>query len=391
FQPMRSTLRNPPRMFTHELVEAGYEVYWPTKQDFNFVPEGNWCSSQEEWWKEGLPKDKPFFAYRNVACTHESGMWAPPGERFDWMEPVEVAYADPALVPVPSYLPDLPEVRRQIAYYYDNLAQQDQEWGECLRALESSGQADNTLVIYLTDHGRGLPLEKRWCYEAGLHLPLIMRWPKKIKPAQIRTDLVSWVDLAPTILHLAGLEAPERMSGEVSYPAAESSPRKYHFAGRDRMDEAYDHQRVCRSADWLYVRNAFPEIPYSRRNQYQENAPAVQAMRQAWAEGKLSWPADRWFQKQKPAEELFHVPTDPECLHNLAGESRCQSVLAEHREALESHLKAVGDWGEVREEVLVEKGILEDQIKEYEARIAPLPAEFALEETPSDIQRPRGH
>lgn len=387
-QHMRSTLVTPPRIFTHDLVDAGYEVFWPTKTDFNFEPEGNWRTSAENWWESGLPSDRPFFAYRNVACTHESGMWRPPEERADWLQPFGPELTDPARVPVPSYLPDLPEVRQQIAYYYDNLAQQDLEWGQCLRALETSGQADRTLVIYLTDHGRGLPREKRWCYEAGLHLPLLMRWPEKIPAGKVCPDLISWVDIAPTILTLAGLNVPAGMQGSPVYPAVQNGSRKFHFAGRDRMDEAYDFQRCCRSADYLYVRNAFPEIPPARRNQYQEQAPAVQAIRQAWADGQLKPPADIWLQKTKPAEELFHLPSDPDCVVNLAADPSLVEILTSHRQALDEHLAAVGDWGEVREEEMVRRGIVLDRIPEYTNRLGPLPDNLALEPPQQDIQRP---
>jgi len=177
---MRSVRLAPPRLFTHELVDAVYDVYWPTKRDFNLEPTDGWCSSTDAWWKTGLPRDRPFFAFRNNAITHESQMWSPSEERTSLDETPVTLWGEPDRVPVPPYLPDLPEVRIQIARYYENLKAQDDGWGECLQVLEESGQADNTIVIYLTDHGRGLPREKRWCYDAGVHLPLIIRWPDRI-------------------------------------------------------------------------------------------------------------------------------------------------------------------------------------------------------------------
>lgn len=392
---MRSTLVRAPKMFTHVLVRAGYAVHWPTKLDFNFDPEGDWCTHRDDWWKTGLPKDRPFFAYRNVACTHESGMWTEPETRPDWLgveQKKATGQTDPASVPVPPYLPDLPEVRQQIARYYDNLAQQDHGWKACLDALDATGQADNTIVIYLTDHGRGLPREKRWCYEAGLHLPLIIRWPEKLKAGTVISDLVSWVDIAPTLLDWVGLPIPSDFEGG-ALQIAEGHPvssRAFHFGGRDRMDEAYDCQRVVRSKDWLYVRNYFPEIPTARRNRYQEQSPAVQAMREAWAAGKLTPPADIWFRRERAPEELFRISEDPDCLHNRATAEDAQTQLSAHREALRTHVETVGDLGTVPESELVHRGILKDRIAEYTERLGNLPNHLMVEAPPpSSIEMPR--
>jgi arylsulfatase A-like enzyme len=388
---MRSQLCQPPRMFTHELVDAGYEVLWPTKLDFNFTPLDGWCTSTEPWWENGLPRDRPFFAYRNMAGTHESTMWRPPAELDpNWQEPTHQSWADPQHVPLPPYLPDLPEVRLQLARYYDNLAEQDRQWQRCLQAVEQSGQADNTVVIYLTDHGRGMPREKRWCYEAGIHLPLIIRWPQVIQPATVREDLVSWVDIAPTLLRIAGIDVPPHYHG-LDFLAAEAAqqPREFHFAGRDRMGEAYDCQRVCRSRDWLYVRNYFPEIPTCRRNAYQEQAPAVRAMREAHANGTLQPPADIWFRTQRAAHELFYIPDDPHCLNNLADDPDHAAQLQRHQQALTQHLEAVGDYGSQPESELVAARVIENSIDAYSARLAPLPDHLAPEPTQTSILMPR--
>jgi N-sulfoglucosamine sulfohydrolase len=389
---MRSALTKAPEMFTHVLVRAGYAVHWPTKLDFNFEPEGDWCTHQDDWWTCGLPADRPFFAYRNVACTHESGMWTDSGTRPNWQEPVSAAQTDPASVPVPPYLPDLPEVRQQIARYYDNLAQQDHCWKECLDALDATGQAEHTIVIYLSDHGRGLPREKRWCYEAGLHLPLIIRWPERLNAGTVIPDLVSWVDIAPTLLDWIGLPIPAEFQGgalriEEGRPV---SSRAFHFGGRDRMDEAYDCQRMVRSKDGLYVRNYFPEIPTARRNRYQEQSPAVKAMREAWAAGKLRSPADIWFRGDRAPEEFFRVSEDPDCLFNCAGAENAQADMSEHREALRAHLETVGDLGATPESTLVERGIVKDLIAEYTERLGDLPSHLAVEKSPpASIEMPR--
>src|SRR5690606_34792867 len=183
---MRSTLLSPPRLFTHELRDAGYYVSWHSKLDFNFEPTEGWRDDHEDWLpalREGRLNGRPFFLYTNIGITHESRMWPDDDPRRpraavsrEWPARPPAIH-DPQRVPVPPYLPDTPEVRGDIARHYDNLAALDGQVGRILQALDESGQADETIVLYLSDHGRGLPREKRWPYTAGIHMPLIVRWP----------------------------------------------------------------------------------------------------------------------------------------------------------------------------------------------------------------------
>jgi hypothetical protein len=147
---------------------------------------------------------------------------------------------DPALAPVPPYLPDCPELRAQLVAYYDAVTYIDEEIRKRLAWLDTHGLRDNTLVIFLSDHGRGLPREKRWCYDAGIHLPLIVRWPGKIQPGSTEDALVAWVDIAPTILAAAGVPVPSHMQGQIFLGADRAEPREFVYAGRDRMDAVYD-------------------------------------------------------------------------------------------------------------------------------------------------------
>ncbi|MEM1060008.1 MAG: sulfatase [Verrucomicrobiota bacterium] len=367
----RSKHLQPPRLFTQDLRSAGYYTNWANKRDFNFaeMPAG-WVDACSEWFDDlasGKLADRPWFLYHNFEVTHESGMW-----EASWKEghrqsvPLAVA-ADPRKVAVPPYLPDTPEVRRNIARYLDNLHTQDQQVARALDALERSGQADNTLVIYLSDHGRGLPREKRWCYEAGIHLPLIVRWPGQVEPGSIRTDLVSWVDVAPTILAAAGAPIPIEYPGDPFVgPDARSEPRESVIAGRDRLDEGFDKVRVLRDARWLYVRNDFPQIPHMQRLDYMERMEAVRELREAAASGKLSPVQAPLMAASKPPEELYDCQADPDCLHNLAGLREQAGRLAVMRKELARELAEAVDLGEVSERELVRRGLVENMIPEFD-------------------------
>jgi arylsulfatase A-like enzyme len=377
---MRSKLVDPPRMFTHELRDAGYHVSWPTKLDFNFEPTAGWTDDTDAWWDRDAPpgQGKPFFAYRNVAWTHESGMW---GTK-DWgndktlddlAADMGITPHDPAQAPVPPYVPDTEPVRQNVARYYTALEMQDKQFGDCLAALDRWGVADDTVVIYLTDHGRGLPREKRWCYEAGIHLPLIIRAPGLTATGSVDDQLVNWVDIAPTVLSLAGIARPDAYQGQVFLGEDAAEPRDYCFAGRDRMDEQFDRVRACRDAKYLYLRNDFPQLPYMQRNRYMETIEATQELRRLRREDDLEGPPADFMAVNKPDEELYDCDADPHCVNNLAGDADYKDHLQRLRRALQQHLDAVGDHGQRPERELVDAGLIQDQIDEYRDRVGPLP------------------
>src|SRR5690606_35409983 len=141
---------------------------------------------------------------------------------------------DPARAPLPAYHPDTSEVRRNWAQYYDKITEMDVVVGERLRELAAAGLAEDTIVFYYGDHGAGIPRSKRWPYNTGLRVPLIVYFPPKFahlapggyRAGSVSERLVSFVDLAPALLSLAGLPAPATLQGSAFagvYPG--SAPR----------------------------------------------------------------------------------------------------------------------------------------------------------------------
>jgi N-sulfoglucosamine sulfohydrolase len=390
---MRSTLLNPPRLFTQELRDAGYYVNWENKTDFNFNPPADFTDETRDWLgdlRRGKLPAKPFFLFHNDSVTHESTMWPEPwqenshkGEvvtraaRLQQLRPDQ--HHDPADAPVPAYLPDRPQVRADLARYYDALSIADARVGQVLEALDASPYRDNTILIYMSDHGRGLVREKRWCYGAGIHLPLVIRAPGLIKPGVVSEEMVSWVDIAPTVLSLAGVPIPQRYHGQVFLgPDKAATPRRYAYAGRDLMDCDFDRVRACRRGPWHYIRNDFPNLPYAQRNQYMEHQHTTQVIRELHARGELTPAAALWMSETKPPEELYDTRTDPDMVHNLADDPAHAPVLAELRQELGRYLDEVGDLGMVPESELIARGLAADRMDEYRRRIAPLPEHLRL-------------
>lgn len=371
---MRSTLAHPPRHFVQDLMDAGYHVNWNTKLDFNFEPQEGWRHAADNWHERPAP-DAPFFLYENFNLTHESRMFP---ERPWWHPdiPPEAANAHrhrPEDMIPPPWLTDSPELRQQLVDYYDALSVIDAQFGHRLAWLEKQGLADHTLVIFLSDHGRGLPREKRWCYDAGLHLPLLLRGPTPLAPGTVCDELVSWVDIAPTLLSLAGVDIPPSHQGRVFLGPRRDPERECVFAGRDRMDELYDRVRVVRDKRWHYIRNFEPRLPWAQWQTYMEQQPVMDIMRRKWQEGRLTGAEQIFFRPEKPVEELYDAEADPDNLHNLARDPALSGVLQTMRDYLDAHLRDVHDLGALTEEDLIARGLLTDRLPEYRQQRDPHP------------------
>jgi uncharacterized sulfatase len=375
---MRSKLKvAPPATFTSLLRKAGYHVAWPGKTDFNFDVPADAFTTTENWMKAGpgaLPE--PFFAYINFNGTHESKVRAPAAEYAELTRRLKPEQrVDPAKVGLPPYYPDAPEVRRDVANYYELITAMDYRVGDVLDALEKSGKADNTIVVFWGDHGWSLPRGKRWCYDSGTRCPLIVRWPGTIEPGTVREDLVAVVDFAPTFLAAANVTAPASMQGQVFVAAKGKplpAPRKYVYAARDRMDETFDRIRSVRDERFQYLRNFHPELPYAQRVLYGEQTPTMKVWRQFNKEGKLQGPQALFFAPTKPPEELYDTAADPHEVNNLVASTapEYQAKLKELRAAMDRWLEETKDLGAVPEAELVKRGIVEDVLTKYEPRKA---------------------
>jgi len=306
-------------------------------------------------WSEREP-GQPFFAYLTLGGTHESQVWPTwqLGDRLlHWlMLPMRVRNharwthrTDPARVAVPAYYPDVPVVREDLARHYDNIAAMDALVGEALAALDREGLADETVVIFTTDHGDGLPRAKRWLYDSGIRVPLIVRWPGHVEPGTVSDELVSAVDLAPTILALAGVPIPPHMEGRVLLgPERKASPEVV-YAARDRMDEAADTVRAVRDPRFKYIRNLHPEAPYQLPNSFGAQMPTWQEMKRLHAAGALAGAPALWFRPGRPPEELYDTRADPAEVHDLSADPRHAADLLRLRAALDARLAEAKDLG----------------------------------------------
>jgi N-sulfoglucosamine sulfohydrolase len=364
---MRSLLINPPTTFMQLLRASGYFVAWPGKVDFNFDPGGlsalpEGAADSTAQWRGGPPPKQPFFAYLNLGVTHKAQVRGDAqlhAKNTARLKPAE--FHDPAKVRVPSFLPDAPEVRKDLAQFYDLMTAADYTVGDVLEWLDKNGLAGNTIVFVFGDHGTGMPRSKRWVYDSGIRVPLVIRWPGHIPPNSVRDDLVAFIDFAPTLLSIAGVDIPRTMQGQVFLGDKRAKEREYIFATRDRMDETFDRIRAVREKRYEYIRNFHPELPYAQVNAYNEQNPTMRAWRQLHAEGKLTGAPEAFFAPRKPPEELYDTDADPDEIHNLAADPKYRTILERMRGVLDKWIKETKDLGEVPEEELVKRGILRAQ------------------------------
>jgi len=354
---MRSEAVPPPyvRCFTEYLRAAGYYCTNNLKTDYNFpAPLTAWdeCSQKAHW--RNRPKGQPFFSVFNIVTTHESQIWPENYPRATAALPPEYRH-DPTQVKLPPYYPDTPLTRRDWANYYDLVTVMDQQVGNFLRQLEEDGLNDDTVVFFWADHGRGLPRAKRWVYDASIHVPLIVRWPDVIPPGTVSDRLVSLMDLGPTVLSIAGVPVPKYMQGLPFLGTQAVAPREYIFAGRDRMDEAYDLIRAVRDKKFHYIRNFQACKPYAQYIDYMEKGQTMREMRRLNKAGTLVGPQKLFFLPEKPPEELYDVTSDPHQIHNLASLPEYGEVLKRMRTVLQQWREQTGDLGDLPEDELKER------------------------------------
>jgi uncharacterized sulfatase len=342
---MRSMVRLPAafKMYPQVLREAGYYCTNNSKTDYNLEEPGVvWdASSARAHWKN-RPAGQPFFAVFNFLITHESQIRTRP---HTWVH-------DPAKAPLPAYHPDTPEVRQDWAQYYDNITTMDAQVGEKLKELDDAGLADNTIVFFYSDHGSGMPRSKRWPYNSGLQVPLLIRIPEKFHhlapkdyaPGATTKRPVSFVDMAPTLMSLAGVQPPAYLQGHAFAGKYETPAQTLLHGFRGRMDERYDLVRSVRDQRYVYIRNYMPHRIYGQHIGYMFETPTTRVWKERYDAGQLKAP-QTYFWQTKPVEELYDLQSDPDEVKNLAADPQHRQTLERLRQAQRDQALRIRDIG----------------------------------------------
>ncbi len=353
------------KAFPEYLRAAGYYTSNRAKTDYQFGdPFTIWDDlGAAAHWRRRPDPNQPFFSVFNLMVTHESQIFPTSPARTG-----KPLVTDPARILLPPYYPDTPLVRQELARVYDNIADMDGQVGALLRQLDEDGLAENTIVFYWSDHGDGIPRSKRSLYDSGLRVPLMIRWPKALappaaapgsttgsRPGSIDNALVSFIDLAPTVLALAGVEIPAHLQGRVLAGPKAAAPPEFVFAARDRMDIEYDMMRSARDGRFLYIRNFQPELPYAGHIIYRNQSDIMQEWFRLQAEGALTGERAAWMRTHRPAEELYDTEADPHQIRDLSADPAHRARLERMRQTVVAWMARIGDQGLINEPEMIQR------------------------------------
>ncbi len=336
------------KVFTHYLKSNGYYCTNNAKEDYNFeTPLATWDESGRKATWGNRPENSPFFAVFNFGITHESQIWKNGKKEL---------FVNPDSIQVPPFFPNDSIVRHDLAVNYSNLKRLDQQLNKIIQQLKEDNLYDNTYIFFYGDHGGPFPRYKRSVYDTGIKIPLVVKYPKSVHFNTRNDELVSFIDFAPTVLSIAGINPPSYMQGKAFLGAYKSSEeRNYIFAASDRFDECYDKRRVIRSKQFKYIKNYFPETPYAIPVSYRMQMPMMKHMVAMDSLNQLKGNQKLWFSKTKPKEEFYDIVKDPYELNNLASKSAYSSQIQIFRNELQDWVEETNDLGEYNEHTLVQK------------------------------------
>lgn len=318
------------------------------KSHLNFVYDSREFFDGVDWTQRG--EGQPFFAQIQIKEPHRGFV------KSDRPRPA---------APIPPYYPDHPVTRADWANYLASIEVLDQKVGAVLDRLEKEGLVDNTLVIFFGDHGRPHVRGKQWLYDGGVHTPLIVRWPGRVKAGEVEGGLASLLDAMPTTLAAAGADVPDLPGHNLLDPGWMGHTQV--FAARDRCGDAPDRIRSVRTLDFKYIRNFHPEIPYLQHSGYKKlSYPVETLMKVMHGQGRWNTP---FMAKTRPKEELYDLDADPHEMKNLASDPVYAEQLAAMRGDVEQWINETGDLGAIDEGLAVDIDALKEEKWKWYSRV----------------------
>ena len=333
--------------------EQGYFTSNRNKTDYNFDPDGLWehWSSTYSPWRQRVD-GRPFFSFINIGPSHEGSVNNLDKYNDFTKDLAPEDFHNPEQVALPPYYPDSPKTREMWAHYYDILKVLDQNVGHVLDTLQQDGLMEETIIFFLADHGFGMPRYKRWLNKTGMHVPMVMHVPKKyqhlvpdFETGGHKSELVSFIDLVPTTLNLAGADLPDWLEGKAIMGPNVQPKRKLAYGARDRADDMFEMSRSVTDGRYLYVRHFMPHLPYIQPGFiFSDMKESFKELRRLHKAGLTNAEqAKLW--NPKPIEELYDLQTDPQELTNLAKDPALQSVKEKLRKELHQWMINTKDLG----------------------------------------------
>lgn len=335
------------------LSDNGYFTSNRDKTDYNFDPEGMWnhWSSEYAPWRHRAD-GQPFYSFINIGPSHEGSVNNLDNYNKFVKDLPKDKFHDPAKVTVPPYYPDSPKTREIWAHYYDILTVLDQTVKTVLDSLKADGLMDETIIFFIADHGFGMPRYKRWLNKTGMNVPFIVYAPEKYRdlipnfePGGHNPDLMSFIDLPPTILNLAGVKIPDYLEGQPIMGKNAEPKRKLAFGARDRADDMYEMSRSVTDGQYIYVRHFMPHLPYIQTGYiFSDEKEAYRELRRLHNLGQTNAEQEKLWNK-KPIEELYDLKSDPQELNNLAENADFSEIKNNLKKELHQWMIETNDLG----------------------------------------------
>jgi len=331
------------KCFTEYLRADGYYCTNNQKTDYQFAsPITAWDENNEKAHWRNAPKEMPFFSVFNIGITHESQLWKQTGS----------LTVDPKTVPVPPYLQDTELARDNIARHYSNIELMDIEVGKIIKQLKDDGLYNSTIIMFYSDHGGPLPRQKRAILDSGLKVPFMVKGLENSETGS--TDrLISFTDLAPTILSLANIKPPQYLDGKAFLGNYKATSRNYVYGSSDRFDESSDRIRSIRNKRYLYLWNYYPEKIKYKEIGYRKNIPMMNELLNLKNKKQLNKVQLDWF-STKNTEELYDCEKDPFNLVNLANNPAYTEVINSFRKENLNRIQNYPDLGMIPEAQLID-------------------------------------
>ena len=330
----------------------GYSTFNQGKDHYNFTYDRTKLydtprvkRNQQSPWRELKDPSKPFFGQVQVAGGKYAFNVRSLNVLPSRVKPEDVADR------LPPYYPKDPIILKHWALHYDCVRRTDMAVGDIMQQLEQDGLLENTIVFCFSDHGCYMPRHKQFCYEGGLHVPLIITAPgtyAKVGKGVRRKDLISALDISATSLAFSGIDIPKWYDSKDLF--APGYRRDFVVAAKDRMDFTIDRVRSLRNDQgFKYIRNFMTERPYMQLN-YRHGREYVVRMDELFAQGKLSDIEARFWGKERPAEELYNLNLDPHEVNNLADDPSHRQQLLKMRILLDDWARQTDDKGQYPED-----------------------------------------
>ena len=341
--------------FTVYLREEGYYCTNSNKQDYNFeITNDAWdqscryCQGKEKenihWRKRDA--DQPFFAVFNFQITHESQIWKQQQQEI-YLNPNDIEF-------IPPYFPDDPIIRRDMATNYSNLVRMDKEVGKIISELKEQELYDDAYIFFYSDHGGPFPRHKRAIYQTGTKVPFFVKFPKSLHAGEKDDRLLSFVDLAPSVLQMAGIEIPQHMQGQPINKFLHKSLRDYLITASDRFDGQYDRIRAIQDKSFKLIKSFYPEKSHHLDVQYRKNMSMMQKLLKLHHDGLLNQDQQKWF-GPKEEYEFYDLQLDPYEMKNQIQNPDYQDHIQLLKVELEKWMLNTNDLGAVPEQVLIKQ------------------------------------